>query len=337
MSSQMEIARLANVSQSVVSRVLNGRAKEFGIADDTVARIRQIAEAVDYRPNHAANMLLGRKTKLIGVIIRSFEDQFLATILDELNRRALQAGYALIVVGLEQGEFNATEIRLLQSYRPEAFVVVGSVDFSRWDRAFLDAADLVIQIGAPVADPRVVTCGTDEAAAAALVVRHLLDLGHRRFGLVGDATTPSRLRAQALRAALREHGHAVPLPYAYLSEERATAAGVDGARYFLHDSDRANWPTAIMATGDLIALSFIRALGDAGVRVPDDVSVSSYNDIELAALARPSLTTIHQPVRHLAATGMEIITGARPRANVLLPPLLRVRESTAALAPGPAA
>lgn len=325
----MEIARLAKVSQSVVSRILGGRAKEFGIADDTVARVRQIADAMNYQPNQAAHMLLGRKTKLIGVIIRSFEDQFLATVLDELNRRALQAGFALLVVGLKDGEFNATEIRLLASYRPEAFVVVGSVDFSRWDESFLGGDKLIIQIGSPVADPRIITCGTDEAAAARAIVRHLTELGHRRFGIVGDATGPSRLRATAIKAALSEHHMAVPLPYAYLSEAVSTAAGVDGAKYFLHDTARAHWPSAIVATGDLIALSFLRTIGDAGLTVPRDLSLASYNDIELAALARPSLTTIHQPVRHLAATAMEMITASAVRRSVVLPPELRVRESTA--------
>lgn len=330
MASQMEIARLANVSQSVVSRILGGRAKEFGIADETIARVRQIADAMHYQPNQAAHMLLGRKTKLIGVIIRSFEDPFLAAVLDELNRRALQAGYALLVVGLENGEFNATEIRLLESYRPEAFVVVGSVDFSRWDETFLTRENLIIQIGSPVPDSRIITCGTDEPLAARLIVQHLVGLGHRRFGIVGDATAPSRLRANALKAALREHDLSVPLPYAYLSEERATLAGADGAKYFLHGADRAHWPTAMIATGDLIALSFIRGIGEANVQVPRDLSLASYNDIELAALFRPSLTTIHQPVRHLAATAMNMITAAGPRLSVLLPPELRVRESTAA-------
>lgn len=334
MASQMEIARLANVSQSVVSRILGGRAKEFGIADETIARVRQIADAVNYQPNQAAHMLLGRKTKLIGVIIRSFEDPFLAAVLDELNRRALQAGYALLVVGLEHGEFNATEIRLLESYRPEAFVVVGSVDFSRWDESFLRRERTIIQIGSPVADPRVITCGTDEAAAARLIVQHLAALGHRSFGIVGDATTPSRLRANALKDALRERGFSVALPYAYLSEALATAAGADGAKYFLHDADRAHWPTAIVATGDLIALSFLRGIGDAGLEVPRDLSLASYNDIELAALSRPSLTTIHQPVRRLAATAMEMITATGERASILLQPELRVRESTAAAIAG---
>jgi len=330
MSSQKDIARLANISQSVVSRVLTGRAKECGIAEDTVARVRQLAAALNYQPNQAANMLLGRKTGLIGVIIRSFEDQFLATILDELNRHALQTGYSLLVVGQEKAEFNALEIRLLSNYRPDAFVVIGATDFSTWDESFLDSGKLIIQIGMPVADARITTCGTDEPAAARLLVRHLVDLGHRSFGMVGDNSSVSRLRATQLRSALVEHSLAMSLPYVYLSEARAAAAGADAAKYLLHDASRASWPTAIVATDDLIALAFIRALSEAGVFVPGQVSIVSYDDIPFASLAQPALTTIQQPVRDLAATGMEIITGQKERRSIVLPPILRVRESTAA-------
>jgi LacI family transcriptional regulator len=333
MSSQMKIARLAQVSQSVVSRVLNGRAKEFGIADDTVSRVRLIADALKYRPNQAANMLLGRQTKLIGVIVRSFEDQFLTHILQELNKRALQAGYMLLVVGFEHGVFNAEEIQLLRGYRPDAFLVVGSTDFRQWDAEFLDCGKLILQIGLPVDDSRVISCSTDEEAAAQLLIDHLVELGHKSFGLIGDNVASGRWRTNHLKAALQDRGLHVSLPCVFVAEGDAAAAGVEAAVHFLDPSVRASWPTAVIATSDLTALAFIRRLWENGVEVPSALSVASYDDIEFAALARPSLTTVQQPVRSLAATSMEMITGARVQASIVLPPLLQVRESTAA-APG---
>lgn len=334
MPSQMEIARLANVSQSVVSRALTGRAKDFGIADETVARVRRIAEAMNYQPNQAAHILRGRQTKLIGVIVRWFKDPFLAIVLEELNKRALQAGYTLLVVGFERGEFNAGEIRVLQTYRPDAFIVIGSTDFRRWDEAFLRSGKLIFQIGMPVEDPRIISCGIDEAEAARLLVEHLAQLGHRSFGIVGDSSAPSRMRAGHLKRILQERKLQISLPCVHLSEQEFTAAGVDAGNYFLHDSVRASWPTAVIATGDMVALPFIRRLGDAGIAVPGQLSVASYSDIEFAALVRPALTTIRIPVSSLAAAGMDVVTGMQPRVSVLLPPVLKVRESTAAPAKG---
>lgn len=324
----MDIARLANVSQSVVSRVLTGRAREFGIAEETISRVREIADALKYQPNQAARMLLGRETRLVAVIVRSFEDHFLGTVLEELNARALDAGYTLIVVGFKNGEFNPQEISLLQSYRPDAFIVVGSTDFSTWNKEFLSAGKLIIQIGKPVEDDRIIACGTDETEAARLIVDHLEQLGHRSFGIVADSTPVSRLRARQLREILQSRKLQIPRPYSFLSDQESIAAGVDAADYFLQSRNRSDWPTAIIATGDMIALPFVRRIEESGIAVPGFASVASYNDIVPAALARPALTTIRQPVRRLAAISMDIVVGSAPKQSVVLSPELKVREST---------
>jgi LacI family transcriptional regulator len=329
MANQKEIARLANVSQSVVSRVLAGRNSQRPVSEATISRVKQIAQALNYQPNQAARILVGAQTKLIGVIVRSFEDQYLTKILEELNTRALEAGYTLIVVGFRKGEFDSMETQLLCSYRPAAFVVIGSTDFRNWDPAFFQADKPVIQIGVPASDPRVISCGIDEPDAARLIVQHLAGLGHRTVGVIGDSNAASHLRLALLKAELAAHGLTCSLPCCFMSSHQDAAAGTDAAGYFLDKSVRPNWPTAIVALEDLIALAFIRRLGDAGIGVPADLSVASYDDIETAVLVRPSLTTIHQPVRNLAGAGMDMVTGRAPRASVMLPPVLQVRESTA--------
>lgn len=328
MASQTQIARLAGVSQSVVSRVLTGNAKELGISDETIERVRSIAKAVNYQPNQAAHMLLGRKTRLLGVIVRTFDDQFLATVLREMNSCALRMGYTLLVVGLESGEFNAQEIRLLQSYRPESFIILGTTDFKAWAASFLGAGFPIVQIGQPSEDRRVVSCGMDEAEAARLLVGHLVDFGHRRIAIIGDNTPASRGRTSFIKDALLGQAQPVGLPFCHLSERIASDAGEDAAAHLLDRTDRAAWPTAVIATGDLIALSFLRHVADRGISVPGDLSVASYNDISTAALTRPSLTTIRQPIPQMAATAMEIAIGQRPLEQVALPPLLQAREST---------
>ena len=327
----MEIARLAQVSQSVVSRVLNGRAEEFGIAEDTVARVKLIADAVKYRPNQAANMLLGRQTKLVGVIVRSFEDQFLTHILEELNKHARRAGYMLLVIGFEQGVFDREEIQLLQGYRPDAFLVVGSTDFREWDNEFLNCGKLILQIGLPVDDARVISCSTDETVAAQLLIDHLVALGHQSFGLIGENAPSARWRINHLKGVLAERGLRVSRPCVFVAESDAASAGTEAAAHFLDASVRDSWPTAVIVTSDLTALAFIRRLRENDIQVPAALSVASYDDIEFASLSRPSLTTVQQPVRDLAATSMAMITGARARASVVLPPLLQIRESTIAV------
>lgn len=331
MASQNEIARRAGVSQSVVSRVLNGRAAQFGIAAETVARITTLATELGYRANPAARMLLGGATKLVGVVVRSFDDPFLATILQELNRRALASGHTLLVIGLEGDDRQrAEEVRLVQHYRPDALIVVGSTDFSAWPDELFPAGKPVVQIGLASADPRVISCGIDETAAATDVVRHLHAAGHRRFAIVGDFTAASHARASLLRAALSETGVADSGVAEFLSPHEGAEAGVDGAAFLLAASSDSPRATAAIATGDSIAFGLLRALAEQGVAVPAELAVASYDDVAFAALIRPSLTTIRQPARDLAAAAMAIVTGDAPAKPVLLRAELIVRESSGA-------
>ncbi len=330
MASQTEIARLAGVSQSVVSRVLNGRAKQFGIAAATELRITSLAANLGYRPNPAASMLLGGASKLVGVVVRSFDDPFLAAILQELNRGALASGHTLLVVGLDGDEqHSAEEVRLVQRYRPDALIVVGTTDFSGWANDLFPEGKPLVQIGLPSPDPRVVSCGIDEVAAARDLVHHLYHVkGHRRFGLIGDANAASRTRARILRAALRSLAEPVTLSCDFLSPHEGAEAGTHGANFLLDHDAIGPRPTAVIVTGDLIALGLIRTLGEQDVAVPDSVAVASYDDLPVAALLRPALTTIRQPARDLATAAMAIVTGEAPHKPVVLPAQLIVREST---------
>mgnify|MGYP001811017981 CR=1 FL=1 len=326
MASQNEIARRAGVSQSVVSRVLNGRAAEFGIAAATVARVEAVAAEPGYRPDPAATMLLGRASRLVGVVVRSFDDPFLAAILQELNRGALAAGCTLLVTGLEDGG-RADEVRQLQRYRPDALIVVGTTEFSGWSDALFPAGRPVVQIGLPSGDPRIVTCGIDEPAAAGALVAHLRARGHRRIGLLGDRTAASRARLPLLSAALAAGTDPLTPALAWLDGAEGFEAGAAGAAPLLALPE-AQRPTAVIATGDLIALGLIRALSERGCAIPATMAVAGYDDVPLAAWLRPALTTIRQPARGLAFAAMAIATGAAPRATLRLSGELVVREST---------
>lgn len=328
MPSQNDLARLAGVSQSVVSRVLNGRAGEFGINPETEQRITTLATSLGYRPNPAASMLLGGASKLVGVIVRSFDDPYLAAILQELNRGALAAGRTLLVAGMEgNARQRAEEIRRLQHYRPDALIVVGSTDFSQWTDELFIPGKPVVQIGLPVPDPRVISCGLDEVAAAHELVRHLDEAGHRRCGLLGDATPASRTRARHIRATWADQQHPIIPAFDMLSPLEGAEAGAQCAKFLL-ETNPSKAPIAVIATGDLIAMGLIRKLGEQGLTIPHDVAVASYDDLPVAALLHPSLTTLRQPTRDLAAAAMAIVTGAAPPLPVILRGELIVRESS---------
>lgn len=329
MASQHDISVRAGVSQSLVSRVLNGRAAEFGITAETAARVLAVAAELGYRPNPAASMLLGGASRLIGVAVRSFADPFLAAILQELNRGALAAGRTLLVAGLDGDAAQRVEtIRQIQRYRPDALIVVGTTDFSAWDDTVIPPGQPVVQIGFPTSDPRVLSCGIDETAAAAALMCHLHEASRTNIAVIGDQSVASADRACLLTIAGKLHHIPLPTRNVFLSKRLDHEAGEDGADWLIANWSGAERPDAVIATGDLIALGLLRALATKGISVPAELALASYDDLPIAALTRPTLTTIRQPAPELAAAAMAVVTGASPRTNVLLPGVLIVREST---------
>lgn len=332
MASQLDIARKTGISQSVISRVLSGQWENCKIARKTAEKVLRAAQDLGYRPNRAANIVFGRKTNLIGVAIRSFHDPFLSIVLDEINERAASKDLGVVVAGLPSHKDPMTAVQLLQGYRPDAMIVVGTVDFSKWTEYLSYAEHKVIQIGLTSNHPQVITCGTRESEAAKLLVKHLLDMGHRDIGFVMDDSRTSKARLTALQKALRKNGIQI--------HDDIIAGGCDISGesnpeqlHSLLQAVRSRRITAVICAGDMIAAGLSRDMIQAGIRIPEDVSLASYNDVPMAAVLNPPLTTVRLPARELAAAAMDIATGLLPAQSVEINPTLIVRKSTAFLLP----
>ena len=328
MASQLDIARATGISQSTISRVLTGRWHESKIAPKTAEQVLETARALGYRPNRAANIVFGRKTRLLAVILRSFHYPYLATVLDEINERATTDDLGVITAGLSRRKDPLEIVHLLQGYRPDAMIVVGTLDFSGWKEYLDQSRQKIIQIGKKSPVRGVVSCSAHEQAGADMLIEHLFGMGHRHLAFVMDRTRASVVRLEALQNALFGRGVTMAdgtvLKGCELSGEleedefdRLRAGIVDGS------------VTAVICAGDMIAAGLARRLMQAGIRIPQEVSLASYNDVPMAAMLNPSLTTVHLPVRELAGAAMDMATGRRAMRSVQFKPSLVVRESTA--------
>ena len=332
MASQTDIARKIGIHQSVVSRVLSGQWEGCQIARKTAEDVLRTAKELGYKPNRAANIVFGRKTKLIGVAIRSFHSPFLSAVLDEINTRAVTEDLGIIVTGLSGHKNPIEAIHLLQGYRPDAIIVVGTVDFSEWTEHLNRTNQKIIQIGLASKCPQVITCGTCEQAAANMQIKHLLELGHRDIGFVMDRSRTSEARLLAIEKALQKNG--LKIVDDLLMSGCDVSGEADPERlHDLHQAIRTRRITAVICAGDMIAAGLSRDLIQAGIRIPEDVSLASYNDVPLAAVLNPPLTTVHLPARELVAAAMDIVAGRLPEKSVEIQPSLVVRESTATLLP----
>ncbi|MGW0474874.1 LacI family DNA-binding transcriptional regulator [Streptomyces coeruleorubidus] len=324
----VDVARLAGVSQKTVSRVLNG---ERYVSDEVRRRVLDAAGELGYRLNSAARALASGRTRSIGVVTLGTALYGPASLLIGVERAARDAGYALRVVNTLEGDpggvVGAVESLLEQGV--DGIVVSEPID----EGAVSLSVDVpVLVLGAPVTfgGTRTVATGVGAELLARTATEHLLDLGHTTVHhLAGpERWFAARDRMEGWRSALTARGRERP---AVLVGDWSAASGYEAGRTLAADGD----VTAVFAANDDMAIGVIRALAEAGRRVPDDVSVVGFDDIPVAAYVTPPLTTVRQPFDAVAREGLRLLVRAieKPDAEPAPandPPVeLVVRASTA--------
>jgi DNA-binding LacI/PurR family transcriptional regulator len=319
-----DVAEVARVSQSTVSRVLSGAPPAVPISESTRARVLDTAARLQYRPNPLARGLRGAPTMLIGAIVRDVTDPFFAVAIDALSRHARRRGYSVVLGhAREQAEEALALAAVLEARQCDAIVLLGDVreepslleDLSRVDGP-------VIELWRGAGDGRFPAISVDNADGMRQAIRHLSGLGHRRIAFVGDlekADVAVRLEAY------REWGEDIVTV-------RNTAQNGAGALDVL--LDRPDPPTAIAAATDVLAFGVLHRAAARGLRVPDDLSVTGFDDIPLAATAVPALTTVRMPIDAMAEAAVERAIGAGAEASVFKTELV-VRASTSRPGVGP--
>lgn len=324
----VDVARLAGVSQKTVSRVLNN---EPYVSTEVRQRVLAAAERLGYRLNNAARALASGRSRSIGVVTLGTALYGPASLFMGIERAVRDAGYALRVVNIVEGDpagiAGAVESVLEQGV--DGIVISEPID----EGAELVRADVpVLVFGTPLpfSAPRVVTAGVGSDALARAATEHLLDLGHATVHHVAGPQRwyAARERLAAWRAALAARGLGEP---PVVEGDWSAASGYAAGRQLASDGD----VTAVFAANDDMAIGVIRALTEAGRRVPDDVSVAGFDDVPVAAYVTPPLTTVRQPFDAVATAGLRLLVHAieRPREDLPSaadhPVELVVRASTA--------
>lgn len=331
MDSIYDLARRAGVAPSTVSKALRDDPR---ISATTRARIQALATEVGYAPSTTASSLRTRRTMTIGMVVRDYADPYNGLLMRAIESTALHAGYQLLVASTHEAELREVDIaRMFRQRRVDGMVIVAS---------HLDESHSQLDPNVPVVfinekpeklpeRPRVglVTC--DDRAGGRTITQHLLDLGHRRIGYVaiGRASLSSLDRQRGYEEAMRLAG-IEPDPGLVVSPSRREAAdaGAEGIEMLL-----AGEPTAIFFYNDLAAIGGLRALLDRGIRVPEQMSVAGFDDLEVSALVTPPLTTMAQPRFEMGRIATEqllgMIRGEVAQSRVDMACVLVARRSTA--------
>jgi len=342
------VAARAGVSGQTVSRVVNGSRH---VDPETRARVERAMAALGYRPHRAARALRTGRSHTIGVIAQTLATVGNSRMLQAVAEAAARRGYALTVVTLgADGRIAEAFGRLLEQGTDGAIVLNEASALA----ADADPSGLALVVLDSAPDPRFGVIGTDHAEGARLATAHLLGRGHRTvLHIAGPrASFAAAMRERGWRAALDAAGAVAPEPvrgdwsarsgHAAARELlRSRGRGRDGARDRGRDGARDSerdgeaGPVAIFAANDQMALGALRAAAEAGLRVPADVAVVGFDDVDDAAEFLPPLTTVRQDFDALGDLAVRQVIarveegGSAPAADPpLLPPALVVRESS---------
>ena len=326
-----DIARLAGVSVSTVSRALSGSTL---VNAETRTRVAELAKSLNYTINQGAQNLRLQKNRTIAVVVpydaasrQHISDPFFLAIVGSLADALTDLGYEMLLTRVDAEKLESAGAAY------DAGRVVGVIIIGQWrhhDQLNGLAARQVPLVvwGAEMPQQIYCTVGGDNRDGGLQATRHLIAGGRRRILFLGDPALPEvRWRHEGYRDALKEAG-IKPDPRWLLSvpfEESAARMAVDEAYRSGVSFD------GVVACSDLLALQAVRSVRATGRRVPVDVSITGYDDAPLAAWSAPPLSTIHQPVdqagRLIVEALLSQVQGQRPHSRVM-PVNLVVRKST---------
>lgn len=323
-----DVARLAGVSPATVSRAFNAPAL---LGASTLERVQRAAQQLGYQPYGLARSLRRRRSMVVGIVMPSLRYAYYAGTLERLQSLLAMAGYTVLLISANhQAQAELDGVRALMAQGVDGVVLFG--------RPLHDeSAPLLARRGVPHlrcwsaldGEPSV---AFDHGAAMADLVQHLVALGHRQLAVVvpfkalGDRL---RGRLTAIREALAGHGLALP-PQAVVDDGGLDAqAGRDALRTL---RERGLAVTAVVCSNDLIAAGVLLEARALGLRVPQDLSVTGYNDSSLASAFEPAITSVDTPVELHAQEVARVLVAAlrdgEPIPCIRLPTQLRARASS---------
>jgi LacI family transcriptional regulator len=328
-----DIARIAKVSHTTVSRALNNKSR---IRNETKERILSIAKELSYRPNFIARSLVMRRTKTLGLVITTIANPFYTELSQGIETTAISLGYNIILCSTNYDlSVEKQYIDMLRSKGVDGIIftsahmgdpnIIGLAE-ERFPTILVNRRTYH-----PMVRERIDYIGVDNISGGFLAVEHLIKLGHDRIGVIGGSSESSVgfERLEGGKKALTAYGLEVMGDY-FLEGDFLKGSGYRGGKEFLEMSRP---PTAIFATNDYMALGTYQAIVEEGVKIPEEIALIGFNDIEFTSMKGVELTTIGQKKYEMGAlavkTLVERIEGRKvgPSKEIVLEPELIIRKT----------
>jgi DNA-binding LacI/PurR family transcriptional regulator len=323
-----EVAKRAGVSSATVSRVINNSAV---VRESTRQRVLAVADRLNYRPNRFAQGLAGGKTRTFGVIVSNIENPFFLDILHALEETATRSGYELVYENTDyQPKRLAAAVDLMLT-RPLAglAVVVSETDEGAMQR-LKDWERPVAVLDITASGGSITQLKARYERGMQRTVEYLYSLGHRRMIFVGHHRVLGPLWERE-SAFLKTAERYSDVEFATANSTDSPSGGRQAVQQLLASGLK---PTAVLCVNDFMAIGVLRELRDAGFRVPEDVSVTGFDNIQLSEYLYPALTTVNLPRVRIAELIFQALNRRADHPHdahrqIFIEPELVVRESTA--------
>ncbi len=329
-----DIARMANVSHTTVSRALNNKSR---IRNETKERILALAREQNYRPNFIARSLVMKRTKTLGLVITTISNPFYIELAQGIETTAIGLGYNIILCSTQNDlSIEKKYIDMLRSKSVDGIIFTSAHMGDPNIAELAEEGFPIILVNRrtyhPIVKEKVDYVGVDNLLGGFLAVEHLVRLGHERIGVIGGSSESSVgfERLEGGKRALEAYHLESKSDY-FLEGDFLRESGYQGGRRFLKMKEP---PTAIFTTNDYMALGAYQAISEEGVRVPEDIALIGFNDIEFTAMKGIELTTIGQKKFEMGALAAKILVekieenAAKPLTKeILLKPELIIRRT----------
>jgi len=322
-----EVARKAHVSTATVSRVLNGVAV---VKNSTRSRVMKAASELNYHPNLHARSLAGGSSRTLGVIVSNLENPFFLDIYRSLERDCHAHGYEIVVANTDyRSEQLVASVRLMIGRRVAGLAAIVSEMDHELIRELLHSRIPVVFYDVGPAMRNITNIRVNYRRGVERIVEYLSAFGHEKIGFVGHhaALGPIDERRAALFEALRRHRPNAETRVA--ADTDSLEGGAQAARQILSTGFPA---TAIICVNDVMAVGVMKELRDRGIRVPEDISVTGFDNIKLSQFCVPPLTTVDIPrdrIGHILYSILSDRKASSPEGReIVIEPEFVVREST---------
>lgn len=329
MATIKDVAAQADVSVATVSHVINDT--RF-VSPELRERVLAAMQSLEYKPNQVARGLRSKRTNIIALVIPDICNPYFPELARGVQDIAHQHNYVTILGNSDRDIAQEKRLlHILSSQRVEG-IIINPAGVSAEELLSIQSGGVPIVIfGHQITHPAFDAVMIDDRQAARDIVAHLIARGHRRIAHLGSPRpTSGRLRHEGYVQALQEHGLAID---ASLVTEGAwtQTGGYDAMQTLLQ---RTALPTAVFAANDLMAIGAMMRIRDAGLRIPDDMAIAGFDNIDQSACVTPSLTTVHQPKHDVGKRLAEVLfcrlRKEAPEApqRIILPYSIEVRAST---------